>query len=163
MSYLAHQIVDLVTKHINRHPVDRDGAVKAIEDLLGPIVRINEDALNWINDFVLDGDLFRTSYCGYWAYRLDVSRDTNGKCVLLYEISDESIDYAELDHQPAIEAFNSGKPLPEGYHVLNREVGERAYFEGVKLWGLDWLDTVGDSNTYDTAIQHALLGEARYG
>lgn len=111
-------------------------------------------------DFCLDDiDLFRTSYCGYWARGYEIDGGW-----LIYENCDKPYSFEEEpDYSLAMSLVNDSKQvLPIGWHRLNKEIAINAFIEGVKRWGVNWYKDA-DAEKYDVVIQLALLGEIRYG
>lgn len=127
----------------------------------------------FVKDFVLNVDLYASCYCGYWlrgmgtiednswlaADMLEACKDQTGKT------SSMVVDLSEVDErsEEVARLALAGKPLPKGWYVINRAVGEKAYAIGERRWGENWYHDKGDSNTYDVVIQEALLGEVVYG
>lgn len=111
----------------------------------------------WIADVVLNQDLFRTSYCGYWLSSVALDGDDR---VLTYEHGGDVIRSTSV---ATLQAFYAMEPLPRGWHVIDRAVGLRAWRIGVELYGLRWLEGPRvDGGTYDAVLQRALLEEERY-
>jgi hypothetical protein len=125
----------------------------------------------FVDDFVLNVDLYATPYCGYWLRGMGMiddkrwlavdmigaCQDPNGKSMV--------VDLSVLDEQEeeiAILALK-GEPLPKSWFVIDRTVGEKAYAIGERRWGERWLAEKGDGTTYDLVVQEALLGETFYG
>ena len=127
----------------------------------------------FVKDFVLNVDLYASCYCGYWlrgmgtiednswlaADMLEACKDQTGKT------SSMVVDLSEVDErsEEVAKLALAGQPLPKGWHVINRAVGEKAYAIGERRWGENWYHDKGDGNTYDVVIQEALLGEVVYG
>ncbi len=146
----------------------------------------------WIDTVTRDVDLFSTNYCGYWMRRLDTIADKRkGSCKrLAWEfdgegqaerlkafvaregleeqakyIADLTNKEETLFHVEAMEAFRKGEPLPPCYFLLDEELAVRAWCAMValpgRLGGVDWYER-SDADSYDVAMQMALLGEVRY-
>jgi hypothetical protein len=116
---------------------------------------------DWIEYLTKYTDIFGQDYCGYWAR--GVARDPD-KGWLVWEDDGEHDYDAEPNRAKAIAAWKADDKLLPGWHRLDRQAAINAYIEGVKRWGLNWMD--GDNNDargYDTVVQLALLGEVRYG
>ncbi len=112
----------------------------------------------WIDFCTKDTDLFLPSYCGYWLR--GVEREEQGWLVW------ESLEKPAFDKEPnrmkALAAWRKGEALPEHWFRLDLDFALRAWAEGVKWKGVEWFAN-GDANSYDYAIQQALLGQQRYG
>lgn len=123
-------------------------------------VDLSED---WIELVTNHNDLFNRKYCGYWAYGMEHD-DTLGW--LVHEHDDQRT-VAQVSQHPEyhaiVDAWRSGAPLPEGWYRFNKDTAVKAWCEGMKMYGYDWYEKVGDCETFDNAIQMALLGELRYG
>lgn len=110
---------------------------------------------SWIDMLTKHSDIFGTPYhCGYWLRGAEHDASLGWLC-----------EEEEESHVDApIAAWRAGEELPKGWHRLDEAAAVKAFVEGVKLWGVDWMD--GDHNDghgYDTVVQMALLGEVRYG
>lgn len=109
----------------------------------------------WIEFCSQTTDLFLTDHCGYWLRGVD--RDD----ALGWLACEDEDNEKRPDEQAAIAAWRAGKPLPEGWHKLDRDFAARSWGEAVKRFGVDWFEDA-DADTYDWAIQQTLLGEQRY-
>ena len=120
---------------------------------------LKADKEAWTELVVKCNDLFRTDHCGYWLRGVKHVR-------LLGWLAWEDDEQHEFDQEPgrgeAVAAWLAGKPLPAGWFRLDKELAERAWAIGVQKYGENWY-AEGDSTTYDTVFQLALLGEVRYG
>lgn len=115
---------------------------------------------SWIDWLTRCSDIFKPGYIGYWACGVKHHPDRGW---LVFEDCDgEFRGKKEPNHDAAVKAWKAGEALPARWYRLDREMTIKAYIEGVKMWGLEWFETKGDSATYDAAIQHAMLGELRY-
>ncbi len=102
-------------------------------------------------------DFFRLGEGGYWAQGVRVDAGW-----LVFECDDHRANQTEIDE--AVRAHEAAKPLPEGWHLLDRAAAGKAYDEAVKKWGIDWFtDGRTDGGRYDVAVQLALLGEVCFG
>lgn len=151
-----------------------------------PTVKVNLEVKvdpAWIKLCVAHPDMFGFDYIGHWGRGIQII--ANGKKSvgwLVWEFEEDEqlsalmaregvsflnqLDDEELDklHQPALEAYAAGKPLPKYYHALDEDGAKRAWVEGVKRYGEDWYERPQtDANTYDAVLQLALLGEIKYG
>lgn len=118
---------------------------------------------DWI-DFCTSSyqDIFIYGYCGYWMQGLEHD-DELGWLVRQSDDDRPAIMVAkDAGYSKIVEAWKTGQDLPEGWHRLNKDAAIKAYAAGIKRYGLDWYEN-GDANTYDFAIQMALLGEIVYG
>jgi len=116
------------------------------------------DKEDWREFVVQYEDLFRTDHCGYWLRGIEHGPDG----WLAWEDDGEHLPGQEPDVEAALAAWHGGAPLPTGWFRLDGELADRAWGIGVLKWGEQWYNE-GDSTTYDTALQLALLGEVRYG
>ena len=57
----------------------------------------------------------------------------------------------------------AGEPLPECWYLMDTAAAHRALAYGVQRWGAHAFFNRCDYGDYDCAVQHALLGEVRYG
>lgn len=111
---------------------------------------------HWI-DFCMVGDIFKRSYCGYWLKAWDYN-DELGSWLCW-----EHDDRLEPDNdEEAVNAWKNEKPLPNGWHILNKNIVVKAYLCGVLSRGIDWIERA-DAWIYDEVIQLALLGDLKYG
>lgn len=117
-------------------------------------VEVNPD---WIQLCTTYNDLFIPGYCGYWLQ--GVERDDKLGW-LVYCLDEDNPTQEATDS--AIEAWEAGEELPEGWYRLNEELAIKAWAEGVKKFGINWYED-GDADTYDYVIQMAMLGEIVYG
>lgn len=117
----------------------------------------------WIELVTECNDLFMTDHCGYW---LSGMAHVKNKGWLVHEHSDiddcASVQSKNPEYPAILKAWKEGKPLPDGWFSLDKEMAIKAYCEGIKRDGLNWYEE-GDAISYDIAIQLALLGEVRYG
>lgn len=126
---------------------------------------VNVPIEDWINFLTQYNDIFRSDYCGYWLR--GVKRDeTLGW--LVWEDDEEHRRGEEPNLEQALEIWRAGDasqvPLPPGWFVINKATAIKAYQEGCKLWGEEWMDGEhSDALGYDRVIQRVLLGEERYG
>lgn len=111
----------------------------------------------WIDFVVGYADVFGRNYCGYWALGVQRDRELGW---LVYEQENGEVP-SDKKCDAVTKAWKEGKPIPKGWHRLNRDACVKAWAEGVKRWGEKWYDN-GDADSYDYAIQMALLGEHRY-
>ena len=119
---------------------------------------LKTDKEEWTEFVVQFNDLFRSDHCGYWLR--GVEHGPQGW--LAWEDDEQHPFGQEPDREVTLMAWRQGKPLPRGWFRLDREVAVKAWHIGVHKWGENWYDE-GDSTTYDTVIQLALLSEVRYG
>lgn len=113
----------------------------------------------WVRDFALNVDLFMRGYCGYWLRGAEHLSDGSW---LVYECADGR-DPREEERVAAFVA-DPKSPLPEGWYHWTEAKAREAYRIGERLWGERWLDgDHGDGPGYDVVVQHAMLGEVRYG
>ncbi len=111
---------------------------------------------DWIDYLTKHNDIFMSSYCGYWLHGVS-HRDDKW---LVVEDDERSPERDAAEHK----RFAAGMVPSPPYMVIDKDMAIKAYTEGVKKWGLDWMDSEhGDANGYDVVIQLALLGEVRYG
>jgi hypothetical protein len=114
----------------------------------------------WIDYLTKSFDIFQTNYCGYWLRGID--KDESGW--LCWEDDEKCYFGDEPFRAEALTAWKNKSKLPEKYFMLDKALAIRAYIEGVKKWGMDWMDSPNtDSTTYDVVIQLAMFGEVRYG
>lgn len=116
----------------------------------------------WIDYITQNPDIFMRDYCGYWMYGMERDKELGW---LAHE-HDETRTTTQVARSPEynqiVADWRAGKPLPESWYRLDKAACVKAWAEGVKIYGVDWYEN-GDANTYDCAIQMALLGELRYG
>lgn len=110
----------------------------------------------WINEMVLNVDVFRTNVCGYWAYGVEHDEDLGW---LIWEDLDKP--QALGQHDAAIYAWRKGIDLPACYYRFDRQLAIDAFGWFVRLYGES--PDNADATALDRAIQHALWGEERYG
>lgn len=135
----------------------------------GPSVKHRD--LTAFTEYVLSGAIFAQAVCGYWLHsihRVDTYPDSDeGEMPvvrwswLVYEAGGDVGPTREAIID-AKNAWSMDKPLPAHVMVLDAGVCERAWDRMVLREGLDW-SLNSDSNSFDIAIQLALLGEIRYG
>lgn len=118
----------------------------------------------WL-DTVLSGDIYRSDYAGGWLAAF-AHRDG----WLAYE--SEELNLSEVDIAQAFVAWDSGAPLPEHWHRVDRAVAVKAYLIGVRIWGEGWYSGTtaygkcitphqnGGGAQY--LLQLALFGEEKY-
>lgn len=109
----------------------------------------------WIDDMVLNVDVFRTTACGYWARGLEYDEELGW---LVWEVLESST--AHTDHSEALYAWRKGEKLPPNYHCFDRQLAIDAFGQLVLLRGQG---PVPDARETDCAIQRVLFGEERYG
>lgn len=117
---------------------------------------------DWINMVCgADTDLFRDLYIGYWLRGVE---HTKARGWLCWEGDrNDAEPGSEPNRKEAVAAWRAGKPLPKGWHKLDKALAIKAFGTGVEFWGADWMD--GDHNDaygYDTVIQYALLGDEKF-
>lgn len=116
----------------------------------------------WPN-FVLNyGDIFLTSYCGYWMYGMERDPVLGWLC---YEHGEEKTIPDVLNdpsYDQIVAMWKVGETLPERWFALNKEMVAKAWAEGVKMWGLLWF-IEADATSYDIVLQKAFFNEVRYG
>lgn len=120
----------------------------------------------FVNYFVLSVELFRDNYCGYWLRREAKLEIDGALAVLAAEVEDDSregIKALDALSEKVTALALAKEPLPAGWFLIDRALGERAYAIGERRWGEDWFDDRGDADTYDVVIQVALLGKVTYG
>jgi len=110
----------------------------------------------WVDLCTKYNDLFIHGYCGYWM-RGYARTDKLGW--LVRESDDDDPEKAPAE---VLKAWRAGEPLPQGWHRLDIDMARKAWVEGFKRDGQSWFEN-GDANTYDNAVQLAMLGEVRYG
>lgn len=127
----------------------------------------------WIS-FVLEySDIFGHDYIGYWARGVSRSKKpSRGWLLWEFEMDPRSEDLGFIDrlrpddekalHAEAVSCWEAGQPLPPHYHKLGEREVRLAWVYGFLRGGRTWYED-GDANTYDVALQQALLGEVRYG
>lgn len=117
----------------------------------------------WI-EFVTGGsegmvDVFLRDYCGYWMEGIEHDSKLGW---LAYEFGATDRHSNKREKESAIKAWRAGEKLPEHFHALNLDLVKKSWQEGVKKFGVTWHED-GDGNTYDCAVQLALLGSVTYG
>jgi hypothetical protein len=120
----------------------------------------------WI-EFITGGpegfaDIFMYEHCGHWLRGIKHDPKLG---FLAYDFA-ENEDHNEYhltkaERDAAIKSWLTGEKLPENFYALNLDVASKSWQEGVKKDGIDWY-AEGDGNTYDCAVQIALLGEITY-
>lgn len=116
----------------------------------------------WIDLLAGCDDMFAEIYCGYWLRHVgwDAKRGH-----IAWENNDRYAWGKEPNRKQAIAAWHKGadEPLPKGWYRLDQRAAVKAFCEGVRLWGVEWMDSDhNDARGYDVVIQMALLGEHRY-
>lgn len=119
---------------------------------------IVEDKADWIEFVTGHTDMFSTDYSGYWLRGVE----HNERGWLAWEDDEEHPFGQEPDRDSALFAWRYDDPLPPGWFRLNNALAEKAWDIGVQKHGERWYSE-GDSTTYDTVLQLALLDEVRYG
>lgn len=122
---------------------------------------------DWL-EYAEHSDLLSTDYSGYWAF--GVERDDKLGW-LIYAGGQGDHGEAGIGARPgpkseklALERWRSGGVLPKCFYKLDREALKKAFAEGCKRWGVDWMDGEhGDAVGYDVVVKLALLGEIVYG
>ena len=124
-------------------------------------VEIDQKTYEDLVQFLANRDMFGHGYIGYWARGVEHDRELGW---LVWEQADDGARHGEEPEQAqAIRAWRSGTGLPEGWHRLDEAAARKAVACGVARWGVDGFLEDGDANSYDVAVQLALLGEVRYG
>ena len=116
----------------------------------------------WIDLLVECADMFSDLYCGHWLRSVEWDAKRGH---LAWEDDGKHDHDNEPRRKAALEAWHKGEDeqLPKGWHRLDRRAAIKAFCEGVKLWGINWMDSDhNDARGYDVVVQHALLGELRY-
>lgn len=110
-------------------------------------------------DEVEFGQIFSLSSIGYWLRPIKQS----------YRMGALAYDYGDGDHRPTDEeveeadrCWRDALSLPPNWYEINRAVAMSAYMEGVKRWGLDWMEKA-DGRRFDAVIQLALFSRFKYG
>ena len=111
---------------------------------------------DWIELCTKHCDIFIHDICGYWMRGMKRQDDLGWLCHEFDSCVVNSSEYSKI-----VKAWIDEKPLPEGWHRLDKAAAIKAYKVGVEKFGTDWYEN-GDANTYDTVVQLALLGEQRY-
>jgi hypothetical protein len=130
-----------------------------------PVTITSEVDPEWIDLAVNCNDLFMYGYCGYWMCGMEHTKK-NGWLCYEFEAGGDQPTIREAREMPEykniLKAWRAGEPLPEHWHRLDEAMAVRAWVEGVKRDGQGWYEN-GDANTYDCAMQMAMLGEIVYG
>jgi hypothetical protein len=115
----------------------------------------------WIELLTKYNDIFRTDHCGYWLAGMERNDELGW---LAHEQDDDenaNIVSRSPEYQDIVDAWLTGRSLPERWFRINKETAIAVWIEGVKEYGIAWYET-SDANTYDYLIQKVLLGEHRY-
>lgn len=124
-------------------------------------VEVNVPEEDWIEFVTSSRDIFQQNYCGYWLRGIKQDSELGW---LVWEDDENHLYGDEPNRQEAIRAWQLSKDLPERWFRLDREAAIKAYIAGCKRSGINWFTNPDvDANSYDVAIQLALLGEHRYG
>lgn len=133
----------------------------------------------WLSMCTMWPDIMSTDYIGYWAR--GVKRDDKlGWLIWEFEEDKRLEEFLEMHslgddtedtelHAEAMKAWKAGEKLPPLYHALNREAAVKGFLAMLE-WpagravegGINWYEN-GDANSYDVAVQLAVLGEVKYG
>jgi hypothetical protein len=113
----------------------------------------------WIEYLTQHSDIFGRLYAGYWLRGVEHDKYRGWLC---WEDDEEHRKGEEPDREAALKAWEAGETLPERWFRLDRAMAIRAWIEGVKRWGVDWIDGT-DATREDVVVQLAMLGEIRYG
>jgi hypothetical protein len=113
---------------------------------------------HFVTDMIRGLDIFTSGQSAYWASGV---RCADGSGYLVYDHARDGMP-TDIAIARAVRCHETNKPLPDGWHLINREVAIRAWCEGVKRWGVDWYEKV-DGPRRDVVLQLGLLGELRYG
>ena len=130
---------------------------------------------SFVDDFVLNVDLFTSAYCGRWLRGQGTFDTTPGNTrrlvVDMISACKDQSDKTIFIDLPMLDELGDelyvlaavGAELPKNWYIVDRAVGEKAYAIGERRWGENWLREKGDGVTYDIVMQEALLGEVLYG
>ncbi len=116
----------------------------------------------WIDLLVESNDMFDDMYCGHWLRTVEWDAKRGH---LAWEDDGKHDIEKEPKRKQALASWHKGEdePLPKGWYRLDQRAAIKAFCEGVKLWGLEWMEGEhNDSRGYDVVIQMALLDEHRY-
>lgn len=128
----------------------------------------------WIDNMILDSDLFRYNCCGYWLRGTAFSEDTwlvwEHDDTRMPHIHESEIEAAFLSFEGAnIGRFSAACEVARSlgydsvkFFMIDRAVAAKIYGECVKLYGMKEAASA-DMAELDCATQMALLGEIRYG
>lgn len=119
---------------------------------------IAQDKADWVEFVTQYNDIFNADHCGYWLRGVD--RTEEG--VLAWEDDEQHPHFGEPGLKLARFIYRTGGTLPPGWFRLDKALAEKAWDIGVQKHGEQWYSE-GDSTTYDTVLQLALLDEVRYG
>lgn len=117
------------------------------------------ELVSWVKYLTQSGDIFHQMYAGYWLRGIEHDSARGWLC---WENDEKSRMGEEPDREAAKAAWAAERPLPAGWHRLNKVMAVQAWIEGIKRWGVDWYKH-SDANCEDYVVQLALLGENRYG
>lgn len=130
-----------------------------------PVTIKSEVDPEWIDLAVNCNDLFIYGYCGYWMCRMEWDSELGHLCYE-YEAGGDQPTIREAkaspDYENIVKTWRDGEKLPEHWYRLDKDMAIKAWVEGVKRDGVEWYEN-GDANTYDCAVQLAMLGEIVYG
>jgi hypothetical protein len=116
----------------------------------------------WIEDWLMGSDLFRTGCCGSWMCGVLQNPD---KKEWLAQVEDEcDEDYSPPNSMYIEDVYLAGLPLSKGYYVLDREKAVKAMNYGIATHGVEsWLDgTASDANAVSEAREVAIFGKVMY-
>lgn len=112
-----------------------------------------------IKDVLLNIDLFRTNYCGYWAHGAGYDKKLGW---LVFDQEDKDRVPTEEERKYVKRLWKSGQPLPGGWFIWNRKRAVEAVKVGLGLWGSVSFESAWDANQIDAVVQTVLFGEVRY-
>lgn len=144
---------------------DVDAARKLLDAIEGRATAavVSEIDRGWI-DFVTGGpsgygDVFAPTYCGYWLFGVEHDQSLGW---LAFELAGDVRRPGDKASADAVKLWRDGAALPPRFFRLDAALAAKAWIEGFKHGGAGWY-AHGDGAVYDSAIQRALFGEARYG
>lgn len=116
------------------------------------------------------GDMLLRGFSGYWLTGMAHKRTDSGPVWLVIDREDMTPEQYEAamnmsrdECHAMLDAAPTWDHLPECFYVMDTAAAHRALTYGVQRWGADAFFARCDYGDYDCAVQHALLGEVRYG
>jgi hypothetical protein len=124
-----------------------------------PDLEYDPQELKDFTEDLLSRDTFSTNFSGFWLRGVESNLHLGWLC---WEDDEQFAHGDEPSRKAAVHAWHAGDPLPEGWYRLNEAMALKTWNEGRKKYGVDFYEYM-DSNSQDTALQLAMLGEERYG
>jgi hypothetical protein len=112
----------------------------------------------FIKDLILNIDLFRNEYCGYWLIPIAFGKEW----ILAFDYEDGRDLPSWEDNKIAKKAVRDNSPLPKNYFLLDHKFGKKVVKCDKKKYGDRFPDDY-DGIEADVAVQLAIFGKIVYG